>query len=133
MGTNKPRVFTLKRFLKDAGKEGIKDDELCQAIAELEEGKGENLGGNVWKKRLKQNRSRSIVLTKPKDFWVFAYLFAKGDKDNLEADELAGFKNLSTNYGAAGLAGMEKLVAAKAAMEICNECEDEESGNNKET
>ncbi|RUT67642.1 hypothetical protein D0817_25375 [Flavobacterium cupreum] len=91
------------------------------------------LGGNVWKKRLKQNRNRSIVLTKPKDFWVFAYMFAKSDKDNLDADELAGFKNLSTNYGVAGLAGMVKLVAAKTAMEICHECEDKEFGSHKET
>ena len=75
-------------FSKAAGKQGISDAELCQAVAELDQGKGDNLGGNVWKKRLKNNLSRSIVLTRPKSFWVFVHIFEKQDKDNIAVDEL---------------------------------------------
>lgn len=89
----KTRAFKTKWFARAARKEGIADEELCEAVAELEEGKGENLGGNVWKKRLNENRSRSIVATKPKEFWVFAFLFAKSARENIEEDELAGFKS----------------------------------------
>lgn len=126
------RVFKLKRFAKDASKEGLSDQELCEAVAELEEGKGESLGGNVWKKRLNQNRSRSIVATKPNEFWVFVYLFSKSDRENIDDDELAGFKKLAANYKDIGLTGMNVLVASEKAMEICHECEDEESRIEKE-
>lgn len=116
----KPKVFKLSRFAKDAQKEGISDDALCVAIAELNEGKGDNLGGSVWKKRLNANRSRAIVLTRLNEFWVFVYLYAKSDRDNIDADELAAFKKLSADYGMAGASGMDALVAAGKAMEICH-------------
>ena len=68
---------------------------------ELEKGQGDALGGQVWKKRLNENRSRSIVLTKPGDYWIFVYLFAKKDRENIDPDELAAFKKLSKDYAAA--------------------------------
>jgi hypothetical protein len=101
----KMRAFKLKRFAKDAKKEGIGDAELCAAIVELEEGKGENLGGNVWKKRLNENRSRSLLITKPKDFWVFAYLFSKSDRENIDADELTAFKKVGSRSWCERLGG----------------------------
>lgn len=127
----KMRAFKLKRFAKDAKKEGIGDAELCAAIVELVEGKGENLGGNVWKKRLNENRSRSLLITKPKDFWVFAYLFSKSDRGNIDADELTAFKKLAADLGAKGLAGMGVLVAAEKVVEICHERKNEKSGSHK--
>lgn len=127
----KTRAFKTKWFARAAKKAGISDEELCEAVAELEQGKGENLGGNVWKKRLNENRSRSIVATKPKTFWVFAHLFAKSDQENIEEDELAGFKKLATDYNDGGLDGMEKLAAAGEATEICNDCKDKTDGEEK--
>lgn len=122
------RVFKTKWFAKAAKKEGIEDKELCKAVAELEEGKGENLGGNVWKKKLNENRSRSIVATKPKEFWVFAFLFAKNVRENIEDDELAAFKKLAADYGVGGLVGMEKLAEASNVTEICHDCKGGEDG-----
>lgn len=122
-----PRVFKTRRFAKDAKKEGIPDEELCEAISELADGKGENLGGNAWKKRLNENRSRSIVATKPKEFWIFVFLFSKNDRENIDDDELVAFKKLATDYGGQGLAGMNVLVAASKMMEICHECPHEEN------
>ena len=115
------RVFKTKRFDKDARKEGIPDDELCTAAKELSEGKGDDLGGNVWKKRLNENRSRSIVATKPGEFWVFNYLFGKSDRDNIDGDELAAFKKLASDYNQFGQAGINVLLAAKSMKEICDD------------
>jgi hypothetical protein len=120
------RVFKSKGFARDARKAGIKDEELCKAAKELEEGKGEDLGGNVWKKRLNENRSRSIVATKPGSFWLFAYLFSKNDRENIDQDELEAFKKLSKDLGSKGVAGLEKMAIDGSAVEICNDDENNE-------
>lgn len=120
------RVFKSKGFARDARKAGIKDEELCKAAKELEGGKGEDLGGNVWKKRLNENRSRSIVATKPGSFWLFAYLFSKNDRENIDQDELEAFKKLSKDLGSKGIAGLEKMAIDGSAVEICNDDENNE-------
>jgi hypothetical protein len=120
------RVFKSKGFARDARKVGIKNEALCKAAKELEEGKGEDLGGNVWKKRLNENRSRSIVATKPGSFWLFAYLFSKNDRENIDQDELEAFKKVSKDLGSKGIAGLQKLVNDGSAVEICNDDENDE-------
>jgi hypothetical protein len=120
------RAFKTKAFARLARKDGLADEELCKAVCELEEGKGDDLGGNVWKKRIDKNRARAIVATKPGAFWVFTYLFSKKDRENIDPDELAAFKKLAEDYGHAGLVGAEKLVANGSMVEICNDCEDEQ-------
>jgi hypothetical protein len=115
------RVFLNKPFVRSARKEGLSDEDLCKAVRELEDGKGDDLGGNVWKKRVDKNRARAIVATKPGAFWVFADLFSKNDRENIDPDELAAFKKLAAIYGQAGTTGMDKLVAGGTIKEICNE------------
>jgi hypothetical protein len=65
---------------------------LREAIRQVAEGKADDLGGGVFKKRLKDNRHRSIVLANAGRFWVFAYLFAKKDRANIDDAELSGFQ-----------------------------------------
>lgn len=63
--SNPPRVFKTGWFSKHAAKIGIKDAELCEVAQELMQGLWDaDLGGNVYKKRLNENRHRSIVITK---------------------------------------------------------------------
>ena len=57
------------------------------------------MGGGVFKKLLKENMYRSIVLEKGGQHWVFAYLFAKKDRANIDPDELAAFRKLAQAYG----------------------------------
>lgn len=116
-----PRAFKTLHFSKAAGKQGISDTELCQAVAELDQGKGDNLGGNVWKKRLKNNLSRSIVLAKPQSFWVFVHIFEKQDKDNIAVDELRGFKKLAKDFANGGIAGIEVAKQNGSLKEICHD------------
>ncbi|MDI5434734.1 type II toxin-antitoxin system RelE/ParE family toxin, partial [Salmonella enterica subsp. enterica serovar Kentucky] len=40
------------------------------------QGKADNLGGGVYKKRLNQNRDRAIVLAKGGEHWFYTFLYA---------------------------------------------------------
>lgn len=116
-----PRVFQTKAFRRLAIKEGVREDELCRAAADLQQGKGDPLGGNVWKKRLNENRSRAIVAAKPDSFWVFMYVFSKSDRENIGSVEQAAFRRLAAEYCRVGITGIEKLAAAGSMLEICHE------------
>jgi hypothetical protein len=85
------RVFKTVWFSKAAKKAHIPDSELCAAIRQVMLGQADDLGGGVFKKRLGQNRYRSIILAKGGRYWVFEYLFAKKDRANIADNELAGF------------------------------------------
>lgn len=110
------RVFKTSHFLKQAKKAGISDDELCDAALELQKGQGDPLGGGVWKKRLDMNRQRAIVLTKVDEFWVYVYLFAKKDRENISPKELKAFKKLSGDYQSADI---DRIVKNGDLHEIC--------------
>ena len=93
------RAFKSAWLSKAAKKARIGDPELRAAILEVTQGKADDLGGGVFKKRLNDNMHRSIVLAKGGQYWVFAYLFAKKDRASIDPDELADFKKLAQAYG----------------------------------
>ncbi|ADU38595.1 type II toxin-antitoxin system RelE/ParE family toxin [Variovorax paradoxus] len=117
----KTRVFKTSRFSRDAKKARISDVDLCEAIAQAMAGQADDLGGGVFKKRLNDNMHRSIVLAKGGRYWVYEYLFAKKDRDNIEPDELVAFRLLVKSY--AGLTDLQiaQLVRAKHFVEICHD------------
>lgn len=92
------RIFKTAWFAKEAKKASINDKELCSAIHQVMQGQADDLGGGVFKKRLNDNRHRSIILAKGGEYWIYAYLFAKKDRDNIDSNELAGFKKLAAGY-----------------------------------
>ena len=93
------RAFKTAWFGKAARTARIGDPALKAVILEIIQGQADDLGGGVFKKRLNENMHRSIVLAKGGRHWVFAYLFAKKDRANIDADELATFKKLAQAYG----------------------------------
>ena len=113
------RVFKTGWFSKAARKAGIKDDELCDAIAEVMKGQCDDLGGGVYKKRLDKNRHRGILLSKGAPHWIYTYLFAKKDRDNIDDDELVDFKKLTKFYAGLTDKQLEKLIELKDLQEIC--------------
>jgi hypothetical protein len=115
------RVFKTARFSKDAKKARISDAELCTAIRQVMAGQADDLGGGVFKKRLNDNMHRSIILAKGGRYWVYEYLFAKKDRDNIEDDELTAFRSLAKAY--AGLTDVQiaALVSGKDIVEICHD------------
>ncbi len=115
------RVFKTAWFSRIAKKAHIKDDELCKAIKQVMKGQCDDLGGGVFKKRLNENRHRSIVLAKGRKYWVYAYLFAKQDRDNIDNDELEAFKKLAELYKSKTDADIQKELESKELVEICRD------------
>jgi len=118
-----PRVFKTAWFAKAARKAKIGDEILCQAIAQIISGQVINLGGGVYKKRLHSNMYRGIILAKTSRYWIFAFLYAKNDRGNINSDELAAFKFLASDYANATDADMKRLLIAKDLLEICHDCQ----------
>ena len=117
------RVFKTAWFAKVARKAHIGDEELCAAILQVMNGQADDLGGGVFKKRLNDNLHRSIILAKGGCFWVYEYLFAKQDRDNIADDELAAFPSLAATYEKLSDQNIANLIANRKFLEICNDCQ----------
>ncbi len=114
----KQQVYKTKWFAKAARKAEIADSDLFEAISQIEKGLGDDLGGGVWKKRLLKNRWRGIVLTQGRYGWLFTYLFAKADRENIGDDELATFKMLARDISAYSASDVRDAVKTKVWMEV---------------
>jgi hypothetical protein len=119
------RVFKTAWFLKAARKARIPDDELCSAIRQVMLGQADDLGGGVWKKRLGKNRYRSIIVAKGGRYWVYAYLFAKKDRANIEDKDLANLRAFAAIFGRKTDAEIGMELQLKELMEISHDEEAE--------
>ncbi len=84
-------------------------------------GQADDLGGGVYKKRLNKNMYRSIILAKSGHTWVFEYLFAKQDRDNIDTEELASFRQLAKAYETLTEPQLARLVRDGDLTEICHD------------
>ncbi|EDO1447762.1 type II toxin-antitoxin system RelE/ParE family toxin [Salmonella enterica subsp. enterica serovar Enteritidis] len=84
------RTFKTRWFNREAKPHTIKDDELSEAINAVLQGKADNLGGGVYKKRLNQNRYR----------------------------ELAGFRELAKHYACLTEDQITALINNKELVEV---------------
>lgn len=116
---NFSRVFKTSWFAKAARKAHITDKELCAAIKQVMQGQADNLGGGVFKKRLNDNMHRSIILAKGGRYWIYAYIFAKKDRDNIDDAELADFKKLSNLYSHKTDDSIDIEIKNGDLLEIC--------------
>lgn len=115
------RAFKSRWFAKAARKALIDDDELCEAIAEVRKGQADDLGGGVFKKRLDKNRHRSLILAKGGVHWVYEYLFAKKDRDNIDDKELVGLRKLAKTYEGLDDQQIDRLLKNGDFTEICHD------------
>lgn len=118
--TENARVFKTAWFCKAAKKAGIRDKELCLAVQQTIQGLADDLGGGVFKKRLNDNLHRSIILAKAGSWWVYEYVFAKKDRDNIDSDELAQFKLLAKSYSTLNAIQVQQLIDDQHFVEICH-------------
>ncbi len=118
------RVFKTAWFTKAAGKAGIGDTELCTAVRQARDGKCDDLGNGVYKKRVGLNLYRSIILAKGRRYWVLTYLFAKKDRANITDSELKGFRNLAKAYEQLTADRVAVLLSDRDLVEICRGDED---------
>jgi len=114
------RAFKTAQFSKAAKKAGIADQDLCEAIQQVMRGQADDLGGGVFKKRLNKNRHRSVILAKGGKHWIYEYLFAKKDRDNIKDNELAEFKELAKIYAKLSADQLAQLLLDKHLVEICH-------------
>lgn len=119
--TRSGRAFKTDWFAKEAHKAKIPDKDLCRAIKQVMQGQADDLGGGVFKKRLNDNMHRSIILAKAGKHWIYAYLYAKKDRENISQQELAGFKKLAKDYASAGENKIAALLRDDELQEICHE------------
>jgi hypothetical protein len=115
------RAFKSSWFTKMAKKARIKDSDLCEAIQQVIDGQAVDLGGGVFKKRLNDNKHRSIILAKGGCYWIYEYMFAKKDRDNIEDNELVDFRKLAKLYSELSINQIDQLVKDKSLIEICHE------------
>ena len=94
---------------------------MCQCILEVMEGKADDLGGGVYKKKLNKNMHRSIVLAKGGRFWFYEYIYAKSDRANIDSEELLVYRGIAKLYEAMHPASILKLIQMKDLVEICHE------------
>jgi hypothetical protein len=112
------RAFKTAWFSKACKKAHISDSELSDAVREVLLGQADDLGGGVFKKRLKKNRYRSLILTKGEHYWVFEFLFAKADRDNIQTDELQAFRKLAKSYALLTPQQLQALLNAQHLYEL---------------
>lgn len=87
-------------------------------------GQADDLGGGVFKKRLNDNLHRSIILAKGAKYWIYEFLYAKKDRDNISDDELLAFRLLAKSYATLTESQLSRLLAFGDLLEICNDIDD---------
>jgi len=112
------RLFKTAWFAKAARKAQITDADLLRVAAQAEQGQAVDMGGGVFKKRLNRNEHRAIILARRGDCWVFEYLFAKQDKANISASDLADLRRLAKGYAALSDTQVQQLLDNRDWMEI---------------
>ena len=120
----KARTFKTAWFSKAAKKARIEDSALCAYIQQAVQGQADDLGGGVFKKRINNNMHRAIILAKAGRFWIFEYLFAKNDRENIEAAELVQFRALAKAYTDLSDKKIEQLIGNNHFVEICDDNKD---------
>ncbi len=115
------RTFKTKKFSKQCYGIGITDDELCKCIVEVMQGKADDLGGGVFKKKLNKNMHRSIVLAKGGSFWIYELIFAKSDRSNISSRELVVLRDMAQAYAAMLPLTFFNMIQMEQLVEICHE------------
>ena len=91
------------------------------AIQQIQLGQADDLGGGVFKKRLNNNQHRSILVAKGGKYWIYEYLFAKKDRDNIDNAELLVFRLLAKSYAGLTAHQLGQLLINKDLLEICHD------------
>jgi hypothetical protein len=119
------QIYKSKSFARQARKEGIADDRLCEAIRRAQSGQIDtDYGGGVIKQRIarpnegKSGGYRAIVFFKRGGRAFFAYVFPKSARDNIDESEEKDFKMLATALFAASDAQIAALVARGAYIRV---------------
>lgn len=119
------RVFKSKWFEKWATGEGLNDETLLAAVAEMEDGLIDaRLGGHVVKKRValpgrgKRGGSRTLLAYRKDDKAFFVYGFAKNERENISSKELKALRLLATQLLSYTNPALNKAIKAGELIEV---------------
>ena len=122
------RIFKIKTFARWMRKEGLSDACLVTAVEELEIGHFDaNLGGKIYKKRIdlpgrgKRGSVRTLIAYQDGDRAFFMYGFAKNERRNINADELAALKLMAKALLEKSGLRLKKDLEAKILIEVRND------------
>ena len=125
------RIYKNAWFSKFAEKERIGDQALCDAIHRAETGLIDaDLGGGLLKQRIarqgagKSGGYRSLIFFRSGDRAIFVAGFAKNDKANLNALELAEFRKAAKLALAVSQDQLDAAVKSGRLTEIQSDNED---------
>lgn len=119
------RLFKTKWFMRYARQERIDDHSLRDAIERAERGLVDaDLGGGIIKQRIArtgQGRSggfRLLIGYRSGNLAVFLYGFAKNERDNITADELATLREIGAAWIEANKDHLEKAIKDGVLTEV---------------
>ena len=119
------RAFKTRPFQRWAGKAGVTDAGLLDALAQMERGLIDaDLGGNLYKQRValpgrgKSGSTRTIIATRFAGVLFFLYGFEKNDRDNITAKELALYQRLAHELLEMNDARISAALSAQVLMEV---------------
>jgi hypothetical protein len=119
------RAFKTRTFQRWAGKVGVTDAALLDAVAQMERGLIDaDLGGNLYKQRValpgrgKSGSTRTIIATRFAGVLFFLYGFEKNDRDNITAKELALYQRLAHELLEMNDARISAALSAQVLMEV---------------
>ena len=99
------RILATRYFSRWAKADGLNNKKIVSAVMELQSGLHDgNLGGNVYKKRVgvagrgKRDSVRTIIAFRISSNVFCLYGYPKNERDNIDKDELAGFKKVAAFY-----------------------------------
>lgn len=61
------------------------------------------------------------ILAKSGNYWIYAFLFAKKDRGNIDDAELLAFRKLAIAYSQLQAEPLKKMLKEKSLLEICHE------------
>ncbi|NKC16324.1 MAG: type II toxin-antitoxin system RelE/ParE family toxin [Gammaproteobacteria bacterium] len=123
-------AFKTKACARFAGREGIGDATLCEALLRARRGLIDaDRGGDVIEQRIarrgdgRSGEFRTSMLFRRGELAFFVYGFAKSGRDNLRRDELETFRRLADEYLALDRAGLAAAPAVGVIIEV--QCDDQ--------
>ncbi len=119
------QAFKTRMFAKWASREGLGDNALASAVAEMEQGLIDaTLGGQLVKKRValpgrgKRGSTRTLVAFKRGEKAFFIYGFAKNERANISDKELQALRLLAKNLLSYPASVLAKTAQAGELTEI---------------
>ena len=119
------QVFKIKAFANWASGEGLSDNALASAVAEMEIGLIDaNLGGQVVKKRValpgrgKQGSTRTVVAFRQGNKAFFIHGFATNERANISKKELRALKMLAKELLSYTAVALAKATKAGELIEV---------------